>query len=117
MEVSRPPSPNDAEMSKVVPLASLTLSPAPPAPSHSTSMPPVTAGSGVKPGPSQSQLYPVFKRIADSTVVVISAKQKARFVENKEYGFLGRISLVEVDSYMWSFHSIVVNLLVSEGDP
>ena len=48
--------------------------------------------------------------------MVISAKQKARFMENKEYGFLGRISLVEADSYAQSFHSIVINLLVSEGD-
>jgi len=98
-EVSCLPSPADAEMSEVVPLASLTLSSAPPAPSHSTSTPPVTAGSGVKPGPSRSQLYPAFRRIADSAVMVVSAKQKARFVENKEYGFLGRISLVEADSY------------------
>ena len=115
-EVSCPPSPTDAEMSEVVPLASLTLDSAPPAPTHSTSMPPVTAGSGVKPRPSRTQLYPAFKCIMDSTVVVILAKQKVRFVENKEYSFLGRISLVEVDSYVRSFHSFVVNLLVSEGD-
>ena len=76
-EVSRPPSPPDAEMSKVMPLASLTLGSAPPAPTHSTSTPLVTAGSGVKPGPSWTQLYPAFKHIADSTVVVVSAKQKA----------------------------------------
>ena len=43
-------------------------------------------------------------------------KQKAQFMENKKYGFLGRISLVEVDSYVRSFHSHIVNLLVSEGD-
>jgi len=116
-EVLPPSSPTDAEMSEVMPLASLTLSSAPPALSHSTSTPPVTAGSGVKPGSEKTQMYPAFRRIADSTVMVVSAKQKAQFMENKEYSFLGRISLVEADSYAWSFHSFVVNLLVSGDDP
>jgi len=115
-EVSCPPSPDDDAMSEDVPLASLTLSSAPPAPTYSTSTLSVTASSRVKPGPSQSQLYPTFKRLADQAVVVVSAKQKVQFVENEEYGFLGRISLIEVDSYLRSFHSFVVNLLVSEGD-
>ena len=116
-EESCPPFPDDDAMSEDVPLASLILSSAPPAPTHSTSMPLVTASLRVKPGPSRSQLYPAFKHLADQVVVVVSAKQKVQFVENKEYSFLSRISLIEADSYARSFHSFVVNLLVSEGDP
>ena len=112
-EVSCPLSPDDAEMSEVdVPLASLTLRPAPTAPTHSTSMPPVTIGLGVKSGPS-TWLYPAFKHLVDSTVMVISASKKASLMENKEFEFLGRVSLVEADNYARSFHSGIVNLLDS----
>jgi len=45
------PFPDDDAMSEDMPLASLSLGSAPPALTHSTSMPPVTASLGVNPGP------------------------------------------------------------------